>query len=137
MLTIKLAKVGKTNKKVFRLIIAEKGRDPYGDVLEILGSYNQYAKQLQAKKDRIQYWLDRGAQMTPSVNNLLISKEIIEGSKVSASKKGETSEKRKSQMAAKTDKKKAAETKPVEEEVVETPVGAPAEVTPEAEEVKE
>src|SRR5574344_1515372 len=103
MLTIKLAKVGKTNKKVFRLIIAEKGRDPYGEVLEILGSYNQYAKQLQAKKDRIQYWLDRGAQMTPSVNNLLISKEIIEGSKVSDSKKGETSEKRKSQVAAKAD----------------------------------
>ncbi|MCX6795206.1 MAG: 30S ribosomal protein S16 [Candidatus Falkowbacteria bacterium] len=115
MLTIKLAKVGKTNKKVFRLIIAEKGRDPYGDVLEILGSYNQYAKQLQAKKERIQYWLDRGAQMTPSVNNLLISQEIIEGSKVKASKKGETSEKRKAQLNAKASKKKAAEAKPVEE----------------------
>lgn len=136
MLTIKLAKVGKTNKKVFRLIIAEKGRDPYGEVLEILGSYNQYAKQLQAKKDRIQYWLDRGAQMTPSVNNLLIAKEIIEGSKVKASKKGETSEKRKSQVAAKADKKKAAEAKPVEEAKEEAPVEA-AEVAPEAEEVKE
>ena len=136
MLTIKLAKVGKTNKKVFRLIIAEKGRDPYGDVLEILGSYNQYAKQLQAKKERVQHWLDRGAQMTPSVNNLLIAQGIIEGSKVKASKKGETSEKRKSQVATKADKKKAAEAKPVEEVKEEAPVEA-AEVAPEAEEVKE
>lgn len=137
MLTIKLAKVGKTNKKVFRLIIAEKGRDPYGEVLEILGSYNQYAKQLQAKKDRIRYWLDRGAQMTPSVNNLLISQEIIEGSKVKASKKGETSEKRKSQAAAKADKKKAAEAKPAETESAEAPVEAEVEAAPEAEVVTE
>ncbi|MFZ4648925.1 MAG: 30S ribosomal protein S16 [Patescibacteria group bacterium] len=136
MLTIKLAKVGKTNKKVFRLIIAEKGRDPYGDVLEILGSYNQYAKVLQAKKERIQYWLDRGAQMTPSVNNLLVAKEMIEGSKVKASKKGETSEKRKTQLTAKEGKRKAAEAKPVAEVKEEAPVEeVEAEVAPE--EVKE
>ena len=29
MLVIKLSKTGKTNKKVFRLIISEKSRDPY------------------------------------------------------------------------------------------------------------
>lgn len=129
MLTIKLAKVGKTNKKVFRLIIAEKGRDPYGDVLEILGSYNQYAKVLQAKKERIQYWLDRGAQMTPTINNLLIGQGIIEGSKVKASRKGETSEKRQGQLKAKADKRKAAEAKPEETAPVaeETPVEASTE----------
>lgn len=134
MLTIKLAKVGKTNKKVFRLIIAEKGRDTYGDVLEILGSYNQYAKQLQAKKERIQYWLDRGAQMTPTVNNLLITNEIIEGSKVKASRKGESSEKRKSQLATKADRKKKAEAKPAEEIKEEVKEEAPIEETTEAKE---
>ncbi len=133
MLTIKLAKVGKTNKKVFRLIIAEKGRDPYGDVLEILGSYNQYAKKLQAKQERVQYWLDRGAQMTPSVNNLLIGQGIVEGMKVKASKKAETSEKRQSQLNAKVAKKKAAEAKP-EEVAAEAPA---EEAAPEAEAVQE
>ena len=133
MLTIKLAKVGKTNKKVFRLIIAEKGRDPYGDVLEILGSYNQYAKKLQAKQERVQYWLDRGAQMTPSVNNLLIGQGIVEGMKVKASKKAETSEKRQSQLNAKVAKKKAAEAKP-EEVAVEAKL---EEAAPEAEAVQE
>ena len=46
MLAIKLSKVGKTNKKMFRLIISEKSRDPYGNVLEILGSYNPHSKEL-------------------------------------------------------------------------------------------
>lgn len=113
------------------MIISEKGRDPYGNALEILGSYNPYHKELQVKAERINYWLSKGAQMTPTVNNLLVGKEIIDGQKVVASKKGKVSEKRQNQLKAKEDKKKkaaAAEAAPVEE-VVETP--ATEEVAPE------
>ena len=88
MLKIKLAKVGKTNKKVFRIIISEKGRDPYGRALEILGSYNPYSKELKIKGDRVNYWLSKGAKMTPSINNLLVGQKIVDGEKVKASKKG-------------------------------------------------
>lgn len=126
MLTIKLSKIGKKNKKVFRVIISEKGRDPFGDALEILGSYNQYHKELQVKADRINYWLSKGAQMTPTVNNLLVEKGIIEGKKVVSSKKGAVSEKRQGQLKAKEDKKKKAEeaaAAPVAEET--TPEAAP------------
>lgn len=112
---IKLSKIGKTNKKVFRLIISEKGRDPYGRALEILGAYNPYSKELQVKGDRVKYWISKGAGMTPSVNNLLISKEIIDGKKVTASSKGVVNEKKAAQLKAKVDKKKAAENAPVEE----------------------
>lgn len=132
MLTIKLAKVGKTNNKMFRLVISEKGRDPFGDVLEILGSYNPYSKQLQAKGERILYWISKGAQMTPTVNNLLITNKIVEGGKVKASKKGETSAKRQGQIQAKEAKKQAASEK-VEEaatpapEAEETPAEEPVE----------
>jgi len=108
MLAIKLSQTGKTNKKMFRLIISEKSRDPYGDALEILGSYNPHSKELAVKNDRINYWLSKGAQMTSSVNNLLIEKKIIEGKKVVASKPGKVSEKRLNQIKVKTDKKKAA-----------------------------
>ncbi|HZJ41215.1 MAG TPA: 30S ribosomal protein S16 [Candidatus Saccharimonadales bacterium] len=109
MLAIKLSKTGKTNKKMFRLIISEKSRDPYGNVLEILGSYNPHSKELVTKDDRIKYWLSKGAQMTASVNNLLVGKNIVEGKKVTASKPGAKSEKRSAQVKAKDDKKKAAE----------------------------
>ena len=125
MLAIKLSKTGKTNKKMFRLIISEKGRDPYGDVLEILGSYNPHSKELAAKTDRVNYWISKGAQMTATVNNLLVEKKIIEGKKVTASKAGEKSEKRIAQTKTKTDKKAAAESAAkapvVEPEVVAAP----------------
>lgn len=124
MLAIKLSKNGKTNKKMFRLIISEKSRDPYGNVLEILGSYNPHSKELVAKTDRIQYWISKGAQMTASVNNLLIEKKIVEGKKAVASKPGKKNEKRLNQIKAKEDKKKAAEEAPV---VEEAPVEAAAE----------
>jgi len=103
---IKLSKIGKTNKKVFRLIISEKGRDPYGRALEILGAYNPYTKELTVKGDRIKYWISKGAGMTASVNNLLVGQSIVEGKKVVASKKGKINEKKLAQSKAKDDKKK-------------------------------
>lgn len=126
MLMIKLSKIGKTNKKVFRLIISEKGRDPYGDNLEILGSYNPYTKDLQAKTDRIQYWIGKGAGMTASINNLLVTKGIIEGKKVIASKPGKVNEKHAAQAKAKADKQAAAK------QAAATTPEAPAEAAPEA-----
>jgi small subunit ribosomal protein S16 len=139
MLAIKLSKTGKTNKKMFRLIISEKSRDPYGEALEILGSYNPHSKELAVKTERVKYWLSKGAQMTASVNNLLVEKKIIEGKKAVASKPGQPSEKKLGQIKAKADKKKAAQVTPVAPEP--TPVAeeaapvkeAPAEeVAPEA-----
>lgn len=110
MLAIKLSQRGKTNKRMFRLVISEKSRDPYGNVLETLGSYNPHSKELVVKAERVKHWISKGAQMTPSVNNLLLEKKVIEGDKVSASKKGKKSEKRASQLAAKAEKnKKSAE----------------------------
>jgi len=105
MLAIKLAQTGKTNKKMFRLIISEKNRDPYGRVLEILGSYNPHTKDLIAKEDRIKHWLSQGAQMTSTVNNLLVGKNLISGAKVKASKPGKMNEKRAAQLKTKADKK--------------------------------
>lgn len=102
---IKLSKIGKTNKKVFRLIISEKGRDPYGKALEILGSYNPYSKDLQVKADRVKHWLSKGAGMTETINNLLVGQNIIEGKKVKASKVGKVNEKRAAQVKSKADKK--------------------------------
>jgi small subunit ribosomal protein S16 len=126
MIVIKLAQFGKTNKKMFRLVISEKNRDPYGDVLEILGSYNPHSKALATKTDRVKYWLSKGAQMTATVNNLLIEKGVIEGKKTSASKAGRKSEKRVAQLKTKTDKKatrEAAKTEAPKKEApaVETP----------------
>jgi small subunit ribosomal protein S16 len=92
MLTIRLSRIGKNKKPMYRLIISEKTKDPYGDSLEILGSYNPFKKELAAKEDRIKYWLSQGVRMSPTVNNLLITKGIIQGEKVKASKAGKKTE---------------------------------------------
>ncbi len=106
--------MGKKNKPMYRLIISEKGRDPYGRSLEILGSYNPHSKELQAKADRIKYWIEKGAQMSPTVNNLLIGKDIIKGEKVKASKAG-----KKAQAAKLAAVKEANSPKPKAEEKAE------------------
>lgn len=108
MLTIRLSRIGKKNQPLYRLIISEKTKDPYGRALEILGSYNPFTKQLQAKSERIKYWISKGAQLSPTVNNLLVEKKIIEGKKVTASKPGE---KKKAAAAGKKEGVKAAEVK--------------------------
>ena len=129
MLKIRLTRIGKKNKPMYRLAIAENTKDPYGRALEILGSYNPYSKELECKKERIEHWLKMGAQMSPTVNNLLVEKEIIKGDKVKSyyPKKKEKTEEEKAAEA------KAAE-KPAEEEKTEEE--KPAEEAPK-EEVKE
>ncbi|MGI5827349.1 MAG: 30S ribosomal protein S16 [Patescibacteria group bacterium] len=106
MLTIKLSKLGKKNHKLFRVIITEKGRDPYGRALEVLGSYDQYQKKLAVKNDRVTYWLSKGAQMTSTVNNLLVTQGVIDREKIIPNKKTKSSEKRASQKKAKANKQK-------------------------------
>jgi len=73
---------------MYRLIISEKTKDPYGRALEIFGSYNPFSKELNVKEDRIKYWLSQGAEMSATVNNLLVEKKVITGKKVTASKSG-------------------------------------------------
>jgi len=82
MLRIRLSRIGKKKKPMYRLIISERARDPYGRALEILGSYNPFSKELNVKKDRVEHWLAQGAQMSATVNNLLLKKDIIKGTKL-------------------------------------------------------
>jgi small subunit ribosomal protein S16 len=86
MLTIRLSRIGKRKKPKYRLIISEKSKDPYGRVLETLGSYDPFSKELQAKGERINYWLSQGSGISATANNLLVGKGIIKGEKVKASK---------------------------------------------------
>ena len=111
MLVIRLSRIGKKKKPMYRLIISEKARDPYGRALEILGSYNPFSKALEAKTDRIKYWLSVGAQMSPTVNNLLVEKKVIEGAKVTAAKKGDPKPPAEEKPAAKESTEKKSETK--------------------------
>lgn len=84
MLKIRLQKIGKKNDPSYRIALVEHTTSPHGKYIELLGTYNPKLKQKQFKKERIEYWLTKGAQASPTVHNLMINEKIINGEKVKA-----------------------------------------------------
>jgi small subunit ribosomal protein S16 len=81
MLAIRLARAGKRNKAQFKIALQERTVAPGGRHVEILGSYDPHSKKLTAKKERIEYWISKGAWVSDSLNNLLVINKIISGKK--------------------------------------------------------
>ncbi|MDX9893644.1 MAG: 30S ribosomal protein S16 [Patescibacteria group bacterium] len=86
MLKIRLARIGKKKKPMYRFIVSENTKDTFGKALEILGHYNPFTKVTEVNKDRILYWISKGAKLSPTVNNMLIDQNVVSGQKVKASK---------------------------------------------------
>jgi small subunit ribosomal protein S16 len=82
MLKIRLQRIGKKGQAYFRLVVTEHTTKPKGKYLEFLGSYDPHKNELSVKADRIKHWLSVGAKLSETVNNLLVGKGIIEGTKV-------------------------------------------------------
>jgi len=76
MLKIRLQRIGKKGQAYFRIVAVEHTKKPQGKYLELLGSYNPHEKQFKAEKERIEYWLSKGAQISPTVNNLMVNYKI-------------------------------------------------------------
>ncbi len=83
MLKIRLQRNGRKNDPHFRLIVTESHLKPKTtQFAELLGNYNVKLGKFEAKADRVKHWISVGAQVTPTVHNLLISKGILEGKKL-------------------------------------------------------
>jgi small subunit ribosomal protein S16 len=84
MLMIRLARTGKAKQAYFRLIVSEKTKDTHGDYLEILGHVNphQNPRGVELKADRVKYWLEKGAQASASVHNLLVDQGLLKAEKL-------------------------------------------------------
>ena len=89
MLMIRLARRGKKNMPFYRIIVSEKSKDTFGDYLESVGYYSPATakKEISINGDRVKFWMERGAQPSPTVRNLLIDQKVIEGTKVVTSGK--------------------------------------------------
>lgn len=84
MLTIRLQRTGKRNQADFRIVLAEKTASAQKKFQEILGSYNPRKKNFQVKEERVKYWLGQNVEMSPTVNNLFVTKGLATGAKVKA-----------------------------------------------------
>lgn len=112
MLSIRLSRTGKKKQPHFRVVVMEKGRDPWGKVIEILGHRNPRSKEAVLKADRIKHWISKGAQATDSVWNILVDEKVVEGKKrnithISKKRTGKLEEK----VAANEEKAEAAKQK--------------------------
>lgn len=146
MLRIKLSRVGKKKQPIYRILVMERSKDPWGNYLENVGTYNPRTQPntLEMKEDRVKHWLSMGAQPTDTVHNLLVEAGIIKekkrnvsalGSKVKAAIKDEAAKAKEAVAAAakeakeKAEAEKAAAEAPKEEAKTEE---APAEEKKEA-----
>lgn len=87
MLKIRLQRVGRKHDPSYRLVLTDSRNAPQsGAFLEILGSYDprrpacagrKEGAAFNLKKERIEYWISKGAQTTGTVHNLLVGEKII------------------------------------------------------------
>jgi len=117
MLKIRLQRIGKRGQAYFRVVVTERTQKPKGRFLELLGTYNPHEKVLKVKKDRIDYWISKGAQASPTVNNLLVNHKVWDKPKVQSWKP-----KAKPKAEAPVSKAAAPKTEAPKEELKEEPV---------------
>ncbi len=84
MLKIRLQRTGRKHETTFRLVVTDsKNSTKSGKLLEVVGSYDpRRDDDTVINADRVKYWISVGAGLTGTVNNLLLSKKVIEGKKV-------------------------------------------------------
>ncbi len=79
---IRFQRIGRKNDASFRMAVLEKTAGPKaGKYVDLVGTYNPKTKQISYKADRIQDWIGKGAQVSPSLKNLLIKNGVLTGEK--------------------------------------------------------
>lgn len=73
MLVIRLMRTGRKGESKYRLVVKEKRDRRDGKAVELLGWYTKTTKgaQKEFNMERVNYWVRVGAQMTPSVRELI------------------------------------------------------------------
>jgi small subunit ribosomal protein S16 len=83
MLKIRFQRIGRRNDPAFRIVALEHQSGPKaGKYVELLGTYNPKTKATSIDGEKIEAWVKKGAQVSPSVHNLLVKNGLREGSKI-------------------------------------------------------
>lgn len=135
MLMIRLQRVGRKHDPSFRLVLTDKRNSTKsGRFLEVLGSYNARAGKPAIKGDRVKHWIENGAQVSDTVNNLLIKEKIIEGKTINVLPKKSPIVKEVEEETKPTEKTTEAPAKTEETTPAETAKETPSEEEKSAEE---
>ncbi len=100
MVVIRLSRGGTNKRPFYKVVVADRRASRDGCCLERLGFFNPIAaggeKRLELNRERVSYWLSKGAQPSERVASLLLEAD-----------KPEILEKRKVKNAARKERKKA------------------------------
>lgn len=82
MLMIRLARIGARKQPYYRVVVIDKERARNGRSVEVVGLYNPRTNPatVDLKRDRIQYWVSQGAQLSDTVSRLLSKSPATAGS---------------------------------------------------------
>ena len=89
MLAIRLMRMGAKKSPSYRVVVKEKLSKRDGAYIENVGTYNptRNPAEVNLKLDRVRYWIERGAQPSPTVERLIKSQsraEAAQAAEVSA-----------------------------------------------------
>jgi small subunit ribosomal protein S16 len=85
MLIIRLQRTGKKNAADFRIVLAQKTSSAAKKFVEVLGSYNPRSKGFMIKdEERLKYWIAQHVEISPTMHNLLVGKNLLDAKKVRA-----------------------------------------------------
>ena len=72
MVKIRLSRIGKTNRPYWRIVAVDSRKKRDSAFLDNLGTYDPFAHQIvQIHIDRINDWISKGAQCSPTVKRLI------------------------------------------------------------------
>jgi small subunit ribosomal protein S16 len=75
-LKIRLRQQGRKNRETYRLVVTDCRSPSDGKYVEMLGWYNPFESETErlasVKPERIQFWLDQGAQLTHKAEALVL-----------------------------------------------------------------
>jgi small subunit ribosomal protein S16 len=132
MLTIRLTRKGKKNQPFFRVVVIDKRRTASGGrAVEDLGYVNPLTKKKNFKKDRILYWISKGAQPSPTIHNYLVAEKIIDAKKINVSRLSKKARDAAAKIVADAAAKTTADAKAAEAAKEVKSAEAPKELAPE------
>lgn len=84
---IRLQRTGRKHEPTFRVVLTDSKNGPKsGKYLENLGWYDTRLdnKLEQLNLEKIKYWISKGAKLSVTLHNYLVTKKAIEGKKINA-----------------------------------------------------
>lgn len=83
MITIRLSRTGKRKQPYYRIVVQDSKKDPWSPAIEVLGNLDprKERKETVINKERVEFWLSKGATPSTTVHNLFVDLGLVKAEK--------------------------------------------------------